>query len=81
MKNFKRLTIISIVLLLSLIYSSTVHATDKAKVTSETVRIRKEASTTSPVVELVSLNEELEILEQDGDWYKVKYNKITGYVK
>lgn len=81
MKNFKRLTILSIVLLLSLIYSSTVHATDKAKVTSETVRIRKEASTTSPVVELVSLNEELEILEQDGDWYKVKYNKITGYVK
>ena len=81
MKNFKRLTILSIVLLLSLIYSSTVYATDKAKVTSETVRIRKEASTTSPVVELVSLNEELEILEQDGDWYKVKYNKITGYVK
>ena len=81
MKNFKRLTILSIVLLLSLIYSSTVHATDKAKVTSETVRIRKEASTTSQVIELVSLNEELEILEQDGDWYKVKYNKITGYVK
>ena len=81
MKNFKRLTILSIVLLLSLIYSSTVHATDKAKVTSETVRIRKEASTTSPVLELVSLNEELEILEQEGDWYKVKYNKITGYIK
>ena len=81
MKNFKRLTILSIVLLLSLIYSSTVHATDKAKVTSETVRIRKEASTTSPVLELVSLNEELEILEQEGNWYKVKYNKITGYIK
>lgn len=81
MKNFKRLTILSIVLLLSLIYSSTVHATDKAKVTSETVRIRKEASTTSPVLELVSLNEELEILEQEGDWYKIKYNKITGYIK
>ena len=81
MKNFKRLTILSIVLLLSIIYSSTVHATDKAKVTSETVRIRKEASTTSPVLELVSLNEELEILEQEGDWYKVKYNKITGYIK
>lgn len=81
MKNFKRLTILSIVLLLSIIYSSTVYATDKAKVTSETVRIRKEASTTSPVLELVSLNEELEILEQEGDWYKVKYNKITGYIK
>jgi cell wall-associated NlpC family hydrolase len=81
MKNLKRMLVVSIVFLTSMFYINTVNAANTAKIASETVRIRKEASTTSTVVELVSLNEEVEILETKDDWYKVKYKNITGYVK
>lgn len=47
----------------------------------ETVRMRKEASTTSGIVTLISLNEEVEVLSEEGEWYKIKYKEYTGYVR
>ncbi len=81
MRTLKKVIILFIVFLLSMVCINKVHATDKAKVTSETVRIRKEASTNSSVVELISLNEEVEILDKKEDWYKIKYKSVTGYIK
>lgn len=81
MKNLKRILLISIVFLLSMFYINTVNATNTAKIASDTVRIRKEASTNSAILELVSRNQEVEILEKKDDWYKIKYKTITGYVK
>lgn len=50
-------------------------------VNQETIRMRKEASTDSSIVTLISLNEKVEILSEEGDWYKVKYQKQTGYIR
>ena len=60
--------------------STKAYATN-GKINQETVRMRKEASTDSSVVTLISLNEEVEILSEDGDWYKIKYKTYTGYVR
>lgn len=49
-------------------------------VDTDTLRIRKEASTDSTTLELLNLGEKLEYIEESGDWYKVKVRGITGYV-
>ena len=60
--------------------STKVYATN-GKANQETVRIRKEASTESSVVTLISLDEEVEVLSEEGEWYKIKYKTYTGYVR
>lgn len=55
-------------------------ATNKGKISDETVRMRKEPSTDSSIITLLSQGFEVEIIEQEGDWYKVKYGEYTGYV-
>lgn len=51
------------------------------KVNIQATRIREEANTTSTIVTVIYENDEVEILEESGDWYKVKYKNDTGYVK
>lgn len=53
---------------------------DTAIVTTETLKLRKEPSTSATILELLNEDEKLEIIEQSGDWLKVKYKQITGYV-
>ena len=60
--------------------STKVYATN-GKANQETVRMRKEASTESSVVTLISLDEEVEVLSEEGEWYKIKYKTYTGYVR
>ena len=81
MKILRKVITISIVFLLSLFYANIVNAADTAKITADTVRIREKASTNSSILELISINEEVEVLEKEEDWYKIKYKDITGYVK
>ncbi len=56
------------------------YATTTGIVNTDTLKLRKEASTDSAVLELLNLNQEIEVLKQEGDWYQVTYKGITGYV-
>lgn len=76
----KILYTIEAILILMIIFTIPSYATT-ASVNTETLNLRKEASTSADIVELLSQNEELEVLSQDGDWYKVKHGNNTGYVK
>lgn len=51
------------------------------KVSTQATRIRQEANTTSTIITVIYENDEVEILEESGEWYKIKYKKYTGYVK
>lgn len=51
-----------------------------ATVLTETLNLRSKASTDSNIIELLSEKEKLEILSEEGDWYKVKHNEKEGYV-
>lgn len=82
-KEMKKILILVIYIGLILI-STKVNAVSGIP-TTETVRLRKEASTNSDVIELISQNEEVEIISEEGEWYKVNYKKNqkthTGYVR
>lgn len=78
MNKLKKVSVIFIFLCLLLItnaYAST------ATVDVSAARLRKEANTTSNVLTKIYKNEKVEILETEGDWYKVKYKNQTGYLK
>lgn len=49
-------------------------------VNTETLRLRKEPSVESIVLDLLSKDDKVEILEEKDGWYKVKFKDYTGYV-
>ena len=51
-----------------------------AFITGSSVRLRKEANTTSNIVATTSKNEVVVVLSKSGDWYKVIYNLQEGYM-
>lgn len=78
MKNFKRIFLITIIMIYILIGSSFART---GKVTASAVRIRKEMSTESDIITNVYEDDKVQILEESGDWYKIKYNNDIGYAK
>ena len=50
-------------------------------VNTDAVRLREKPSTDSNIITNIYQGEEMEILETEGDWLKVKYGGNTGYVK
>ena len=50
------------------------------KVNTDTARVRSEASSSSSIVDLLSINDKVEVIEQSGDWYKIKFGNKTGYI-
>lgn len=53
-------------------------------VTTDTLRLRESASVEASIVALLSMNDEVEILEEENGWYKVKAEvdseEVEGYV-
>lgn len=51
-----------------------------AKVDTETLRVRKSASTNAKVITLVSQDEKLRVKKESKEWAKVQVNGETGYI-
>lgn len=83
MKKVKELAIMTLMITIISILSIKVEAST-GKINSETVNIRKEPNKDSTILEQLDKNNEVEILEQEDGWYKVKAKvngeTITGYV-
>lgn len=73
------LTILALIIAILIITSSHINA-KTLTVNTDTLKLRKEASTESTILELLNYGEKLEYIEDAGDWYKVKIKGITGYV-
>ncbi len=81
-KNVLILTIIAITItMISLFFINISLASNSAKIVVETANLRETASTNSKILELVNKNENVEVLEKNGEWTKVKYKGIEGYIK
>lgn len=50
------------------------------KSTAANVRVRESASTDAEVIDLLAVDDTVEILSEEGDWYKVSFKGKTGYV-
>ena len=78
----KKIKAILVVLIyIGLILINTKAYAVSGKLLNETTRIRKETSTSSDVVDLISIGEKFEIESEEGDWYKVKYKGKTGFIR
>ena len=69
MKKFKYL--LSAILVAALVITSVFAAT--GTITVAGARLREEANTESNILTKIYQGEQVEILEKNGDWYKVKY--------
>lgn len=78
--NIKSIFIMAIISLASMLFINISFAANTGVVNVEVANLRQEADAESTILEHIQLNEEVEILEEQGDWYKVTYKKITGYV-
>ena len=49
-------------------------------VNTDNARIRTGASSDSAAIDVLQINEKVEVIEESGDWYKIKKGDQTGYV-
>ena len=66
-------------IILMIVFTNKVEAST-GTVATETLNLRSEASTSSSVITLLNANEKVDIISEEGDWYKVKYGNKEGYV-
>lgn len=79
MKLKNVLIILALIIAFLLIQNTQIFA-KTVTVNTDTLKLRKEASKDSTTLELLNQGEELEYIEESGDWYKVKVRGIIGYV-
>ena len=83
MKKYKIIITLMMYILIILLGTKVYAVTGTA--IEETTRIRQEANSTSKIIALVSMDEKVEILSEEGEWYKVKYTSegktYTGYIR
>ena len=80
-KDIKNILIVAAMVLASLFFINMSLAANTAKVTVNVANLRETPDENSTILEQLTLNEEVEVLEKEGDWYKVIARRITGYVR
>lgn len=80
-KSIKSIVTMAILGIAVLFFINISFAANTAKVSVETANLRETADSNSKILEQLSLNQEVEIIEKSGDWYKVKALGITGYLR
>ena len=79
--NIKSIIFMAIIAMESLLFINISFAANTGKVIVETAKLREQANTDSKVLELASQGDEVEILSEENEWYKIKYKNITGYLR
>ena len=85
MKKIKLITISVIIYIGLILINTQVYATTEGKTENDSTRIRQKASTSSETVVSIPKNKKVEILGEEGEWYKVKYKsnglEYEGYIR
>lgn len=76
----RKLILVNIIIAGAILLFTTKVNAATATVTTETLNLREKADTSSNVLELLNADEKLEIISEEGSWYKVKHGNNTGYV-
>lgn len=78
-KMFRRGWVMCLLIAVMMTVASTALAAE-GKVTADSLNLRKEASTKSKTLQTLDKGDKLNVLSENGSWYKVTYGKYTGYV-
>ena len=79
--NIKSIVIMAAVSIISLFFINMSLAVSTGKVTVETANLRETADENAKILELLSNNDQVEVIEKTGEWYKVKAKGMTGYIR
>lgn len=80
-KSIKSIVIFAILGIVALFFINMSFAANNAKINVETANLRESADGEGKILKQLSLNDEVEVIEKSGEWYKVKSNGITGYIR
>ncbi len=78
--NIKSIFVMAIISLASLLFINISLAANTGTINVDVANLRETADAESKILEQICLNQEVEILGEEGDWYKITHNQITGYV-
>ena len=80
-KNIKSIVLFAILGIAALFFINMSFAANNAKINVETANLRETPDAEGKILEQLSLNDEVELVEKSGEWYRVKSNGITGYIR
>lgn len=80
-RSIKSIVLLALLSILALFFISKSLAANTAKTNVETANLREKADTNSKILTLLPVNEEVEILGKEGDWYKVNASGVIGYLR
>lgn len=80
MSNKKKILVSLIITILIITTTIVSNASSEGVITGETVKLRKEPSMEGKLVTLLSVDNKVEVLGKDGEWYHIKYKEYEGYV-
>ncbi len=81
MLNIKKASIASIIILVLIIGIAVASFATNTGIITKEAKLRKSPTNDSIILEIIPKKEEVEVLEKSGDWYRVKYQRIKGYVQ
>ncbi len=79
--NIKSILTLTILAFICLMFLNMSLAANTAKVRVKTANLRESASSDASIIVQLPENEEVEVLENSGEWCKVKHNDAEGYLK
>ncbi len=79
MKKWRKVVVVTGMLAVAMLINTKSFA-KTVIVTTDGLNVREKASKTSDVLEMISKDEEVPLLEELDEWYKVKYSGVTGYI-
>ena len=79
--RIKSIIVMAIIALAGMFFINMSLAATTGKINVETANLRETANADSKILSQLSLNQEVEIIEKTGEWYQVRYNGITGFIR
>ena len=80
-KTIKNILMMAIMGFTLMFFTNISFATNTGKVNVETANLRETADEESRILVQLSINDNVEILGESGNWYQVKSDNVTGYVR
>ncbi len=80
-KTIRNVLILAGIAVTALFFINISFASSDGKVNVETANIRETADENAKILEQLSQGDNVEILEKQGSWYKIKSKGITGYLR
>lgn len=80
MKIFKMTILMVLIILFTMFFTTSISKATTVEVTTDNLNFRREASTDSEVIMAFQTGYKCELIAEEGNWYKVKYLGMIGYI-